>query len=209
MKVQKDYTLTYGELVDMAPMWKLINKLKSDFDVSLCNITRFYDLGSGSGRPAVAAALTLSQLSSQDAVPRNHTAHLECIGIEILPSLYDLSILAQNQWDEYQSKWKSNASCVPAAELRFYLGSIFDLSVCDWTDGDIVYVNSTCFDVSMMLKVHDIATHMKVGSIIITLSRSMIEIEALAKNIRDKCVATVDEPPTWQLLFETREQMSW
>ena len=35
MKVQKDYTLTYGELVDMAPMWKLINKLKSDFDVIL------------------------------------------------------------------------------------------------------------------------------------------------------------------------------
>ena len=195
----RDGTLTYGELASMGPIWKICQKLVSECKQNPNTIQRFYDLGSGSGRPTVAAALALKHFQSKE-----NNSTLICTGIELLPGLYDLSLLAQERWENYY------IHSIPApGNLKFHLGSILDLTVCDWSDGDLVYVTSTCFSVSMMLKVHDIATHMKVGSIIITLSRSMIEIEALAKNIRDKCVATVDEPPTWQLLFETREQMSW
>lgn len=205
MKVQKNYTLTYGELVDMSPIWKLVSKLELECGWSSSSVSRFYDLGSGSGRPVVAAALALSHHRKQSLRNLNR---FQCIGIEVLPGLYDLSLLAQAKWVEYNKVVYGDESSDSVANLQFHLGSIFDLSICDWTDGDMVFVNSTCFDVSMLLKVHDIAGGMKVGSIIITLSRSLIEIGALAQNIRSNGALT-EESPTWQLLFETREKMSW
>jgi SAM-dependent methyltransferase len=207
MKAKKDITLTYGELRGMEPLWKLLCKIDEQFsaDCKLHEVKRFYDLGSGSGRPVVAAALTLSHLRDKYTAlnPTESRVPLACVGIELLPGLYDLSVEAKERWVDHYS------SSVLPAELQFHLGSIFDLSVCDWTDGDVVFVNSTCFDVSMLLRVHDIAQGMKAGSVIVTLSRSMIEIGAIARNIRDKCASTVEQEPTWLLLFESREEMSW
>lgn len=36
--------------------------------------------------------------------------------------------------------------CGDGAEIDFVLGDITDLKSFDWTDGDILFANSTCFD---------------------------------------------------------------
>ena len=210
MNARKDFTLTYGELNSMEPMWKLLHKAHEQsttnaLSPTLSNKIKFYDLGSGSGRPCIAAALALSNIASRT----NTHPDIQCIGIEILPGLYELSLLAQEKWIEYSTKIKNSSIDKIVLNYHFYLGSIFDLTLCDWTDGDVVYVNSTCFDVKMLLQVYEISTKMKKGSIIITLSRSMIEIEAVSRNIRDKGHSTREETPVWEILFESREEMSW
>lgn len=202
MKVKRDYTLTYGELADMEPMWRVISTLINETHLNPEAVRRFYDLGSGSGRPVVSAALILVHFARATT---SGVAPMECIGVELLPGLYELSLSAKQVYDTLPTP-----SDGPRPALTFHLGSIFDLHLCDWTDGDLVYVNSTCFDVKMMLQIYAIAERMKVGSVIITLSRSMVEIGALAWNIRNQCVTTqTEEAPLWQLLFETRERMSW
>jgi hypothetical protein len=197
----------------MEPLWKLLCRIDKEHaeEVKLHEVKRFYDLGSGSGRPVVAAALTLSYLRGRylQQNPTNPGVPLTCVGIELLPGLYDLSVEAKEQWDSVYSASSSSSVDALPAELQFHLGSIFDMSVCDWTDGDVVFVNSTCFDVSMLLRVHDIAQGMKAGSVLVTLSRSIIEIGAIARNIKEKCASTVEPEPTWRLLFESREEMSW
>eukprot|EP01032_Pedospumella_encystans_P011981 gene11981-13895_t len=208
MKVNKDFTLTYGELDTMEPIWKLLHKVNTEFadQVEIHSSARkqkFYDLGAGSGRPVVAAALSLQQqiLSRQDG-----STPYTCIGVELLPGLFELSLQAQKEYQAIMTKDGADSTVCP---LEFYLGSIFDLSVCDWTDGDIVFVNSTCFDVSMLLKVYNIAEKLRVGAVMITLSRSLIEIGALNDNIKKGHACTDEEPPMWRLLFESREVMSW
>ena len=119
--------------------------------------------------------------------------------------LHQLSLQAQKEYEALNNVTPAQPFC----PLHFHLGSIFDLTVCDWTDGDIVFVNSTCFDVSMLLKVYNIAESLRVGAVMITLSRSLIEIGSLSRNIKNQCVAADEEPPTWCLLFESREEMSW
>lgn len=222
-KVQKksnDTTLTYGELDSMAPIWKVFSKLIKDFSLLEANSTdvaapwKYYDLGSGSGRPVIAAALTLQDHQSNGSTVANHS--IQCIGIEILPSLYELSIQARDKWNNAFNTHVSNlnsdddnVATIRPMHVEFVLGSIFDLDVCNWTDGDFVFVNSTCFDMTMMLRLYDMSTNMKKGSILVTLSRSMVDVGSLARNIRDKCVSEQVDPPLWRLLFESREVMSW
>jgi SAM-dependent methyltransferase len=207
MKVQKDYTLTYGELSTMEPMWRVLESLIIQSYIKLSNVQRFYDLGSGSGRPVISAAVILDHFATaahcrkpdEGSIPATH-----CVGVELLPGLFNLSLAAKLA---YESTAYYATQSRPA--VSFYEGSIFDLAVCDWTDGDIVYVNSTCFDVKMMLQIYAIAERLRAGAIMITLSRSMIEIGALARNIKNQGASSQEEDPHWKLLFETREQMSW
>lgn len=208
MKVNKDFTLTYGELDTMEPIWKLLHKVNTEFadQVEIYSSVRkqkFYDLGAGSGRPVVAAALSLQQ---QIVKRKDGSVPYTCIGVELLPGLFELSLQAHKEYQIIMAEDSANSTVCP---LEFYLGSIFDLSVCDWTDGDIVFVNSTCFDVSMLLKVYNIAEKLRVGAVMITLSRSLIEIGALSGNIKQGRACSDEAPPMWRLLFESREVMSW
>ena len=116
----------------------------------------FYSLeGSGSGYPVFAAGL-LHPFES-------------CCGIEILSSLHDLSIQGKSTWDSlYQAKYNS--------KMEFYHGSITDLTLKDWTDGDVVLANSTCFDDSLMQEIDTIAIRLRAGAYIITLSKRLTDV---------------------------------
>ena len=47
--------------------------------------------------------------------------------------------------------------CLWDIDCQMIHGSFLDLSVKDWRDADVVYVNSTCFDEELMEKIAAIA----------------------------------------------------
>ena len=60
--------------------------------------------------------------------------------------------------------------------MEFYHGSITDLSLKDWTDGDVVLANSTCFDDSLMQEIDTLAIGLRTGAYIITLSKRLSDV---------------------------------
>lgn len=163
----KTSSLTYGEICDMQSMEHVISILREESLLPCENEGIFYDVGSGSGKVVFAAALLYP--------------FAKCIGIEILSSLHGIGLIAQEHYHKFFD--------YPKIEL--YRGSILDLTVCDWTNGDVVYANSTCFSNDLFLGMAKIAMKMKKGSVMITLSQLL---------------------PSWtgfELFRETREQMSW
>lgn len=59
------------------------------------------------------------------------------------------------------------------AEIELHLGDALDLTICDWTDGDVVFANSTCFDDQLMRRLASAATALKKGTIFITLTKRL------------------------------------
>jgi len=55
-----------------------------------------------------------------------------------------------------------------ATKIEFIQGSFLDLEVHDWTDADVVLTNSVCFSASMMMKLSELGSNLKPGSIFIT-----------------------------------------
>lgn len=96
----------------------------------------FYDLGSGTGKNVIAAAV-LADFKA-------------CFGIELLKGLHDFAMINKCSWD-------SNVLMEYKPVIDFVHGSILDLSVHNWTDGDIVFANSHCFDVAMIKKLSHLA----------------------------------------------------
>ena len=58
-------------------------------------------------------------------------------------------------------------------EIKFTHGDATDLSVKDWSDGDVLFANSTCFDDTLMKKVAASAVTLKKGAIFITFTRRL------------------------------------
>ena len=188
------YTLTYGEINDMDCMRRIFLFLRSTDLLPKRGI--FYDLGSGIGRPVFGASL----LHSFD----------KCIGIELLSSLHSISMEVLNKWTDCirdDDKLRSFAYSY-AQQVNFIQGSILDSSTIDWTDGDIVFANSTCFDNIMMQTLLEISATMKIGSIFITLSQPLILTAPVI--VSDKLnEILVEEVACWRVIGVSREAMSW
>lgn len=164
----KANSLTYGEINDVQCLRHVFGYLEEHQLMSReSRESVFYDLGSGSGRVVIAAALLFP--------------FARCCGIEILTSLHGIAEMIK---DEYQRFFAS-----PVIEV--YHGSITDLALKDWTDGDIIYVNSVCFSNELFAETAQHASKMKIGSIMITLAQPLPKSSG------------------FKLLHETREQMSW
>jgi SAM-dependent methyltransferase len=160
-------SLIYGEIRDLESMEHVLAVLREHDFLPSQHECVFYDVGSGSGKVVIAAALLYP--------------FKVCRGIEILSSLHNIGLIAQKHYRKFFA--------VPAVEL--FLGSILDRTCCDWTDGDVVFANSTCFHDDLFRDMASIAQHLKIGSVMITLSQSL---------------------PAWtgfELFAETRENMSW
>jgi hypothetical protein len=54
---------------------------------------------------------------------------------------------------------------------QLFLGDFLDLSIKDWTDADIIFANSTCYDDDLMIKIGTTAVKMKKGSFFVSLTR--------------------------------------
>eukprot|EP01041_Mallomonas_annulata_P007443 gene7443-15223_t len=120
----------------------------------------FYDLGSGTGKPVVAAAI----LNNFDI----------CYGIEILEGLHTISL---EMHTEYNARGKPRLNRDIQTELSFLRGDILNMSVRDWRDGDVVFANSTCFDDALMADIAHTAVAMKRGAFFITFTKRLPSTE--------------------------------
>jgi len=116
----------------------------------------FYDLGSGTGKAVIAAAI----LYNFDI----------CCGIEILEGLYTLSLEITS---EYNSRGKAKLNREITTDVSMVKGDILDLSVKDWSDGDVIFANSTCFDDTLMAALANTAGGLKKGTFFITFTKRL------------------------------------
>ena len=65
----------------------------------------------------------------------------------------------------------SSLFLIRGSGVEFVHGDAIDFSVCDWSDGNVVFANSTCFDDALMWKLAKAATALKKGAIFITLTK--------------------------------------
>ena len=120
---ERDGTLTYGEVPysAMSDILEKIHELRMDLDPHHTSDEPFrddvfIDLGSGAGRPCLAAAISYKFKS--------------CVGIEILKSLHDQAVRAAKQYED-QVLRRDNDNRVQllhlTREIQLYHGSIFEL----------------------------------------------------------------------------------
>lgn len=164
-----DSTLTYGE-IDFVSIGEVLLTIEHRFGC-MPKGGIFYDLGSGTGKGAVAAAL-LGDFSI-------------CRGIELLEGLFNISISIKNKYDEKSAQILAEHSglfkTLPAVEL--YLNDFFQY---DWSDAGFVFANSTCFDYEMMKKIGQV--QLKNGTVGISFTKTIpgdnwIVLESIKKNM--------------------------
>ena len=118
---------------------------------------KFYDLGSGVGKGAVAAAI----LHNFDT----------CYGIEILEGLYTMSL---DVVASYNSKGKAALNVRDNhTEIIMLNGDMLDPEFKDWSDADVVFANSTCYSDTFMDQISDMALGLKQGAFVITFTKQL------------------------------------
>jgi SAM-dependent methyltransferase len=128
----------------------------------------FYDLGSGVGKPVIAAAL-LGDFQ-------------KLVGIEMLEDLHLESMRVKNLFNsDVRKLFPSKA----AVQIDFICGNLLTT---DFSDGDLVFVQSTCFNEELMEKLEQKCNELKPGSLVITGTKSL---------------------PTWQVTGMKKYKMSW
>ena len=174
---ERSNNLIYGEITNLTPFSFIFGFLSDRKEVLWGDETRvFVDLGSGTGRPVIAAALL-------------HTFEL-CIGIEFVPDLFKASLRIKSLYENLLIS--SHDSSPSAPKVDFLCGSFLNKEVYNWVEnGDVIFINSTCFDTPLMETIGSLASQMKRSSVVITLSYKL--------------------PVTagFTLLMEERFEMSW
>ena len=115
---------------------------------------RFYDIGSGTGKPVFAAALL-------------HPWNV-CRGIEVLSSLHAASLDLLATWNRPEMQALLPPWAI--AEVEFILD---DATAFPWDDADVWFANSTCFDEELMRKLALIANRMRIGTYAITFTKRL------------------------------------
>lgn len=162
-------TLTYGE-IDFISLGEIFETIKNRFNALPPNGV-FYDLGSGTGKGVIAAALL---------------GNFEyCRGIELLGSLFDISKQMKTKFEEMRNTIELDYAHLidKIPEIEFCCADIFNT---DWTDASVFLANSTCFSQSMM---NDIAeVKVKPGTVAISLTQRIpgpkwIMLESIKKGM--------------------------
>jgi hypothetical protein len=72
---------------------------------------------------------------------------LSC-GVELLPELHTIALELKRKWDQAVATLSSKGCDAPF--LEYVCGSFLSREDCDWTHGDVVFVNSHCLTDDMM-----------------------------------------------------------
>lgn len=145
-------TLSYGEII-YEPFGQILLELLPFYPQNFEHC-KFLDIGAGVGK-AVWAAFFLNLFGSYQ-------------GIEILPELHSY---CEKSIKVYNRRFHVDDDHI---KVNFSLG---DATFIDWSDSEICFIHSTCFNNTMLDRILEIAINMKRGSILITLSKSLHENE--------------------------------
>jgi SAM-dependent methyltransferase len=139
--------LTYGE-VSPESMSQLLTAIQAKPGEV------FYDLGAGTGKGVMYAAL-LSSLG-------------KCVGIELLDELFSSSILALDRYRNHV------LPMLPAErqlqQIQYRLG---DMKIEDISDADIVFAHCTCWSPDLMAAITEKFNQLKPGARVITVSKGL------------------------------------
>lgn len=138
-----DPSLTYGEITPAAVTHMLGR-------VQAVPGETFYDLGSGTGKAVIFAAM----LGMGKAV-----------GIELVPDLHDAS---QRVGDIFMEEVRPEHPAAGAVDFLF--GDMFEKDV---SDADVVFSHCTCFDDAMMARLAGKLESLKPGARVITVTKSL------------------------------------
>jgi len=141
-------SLNYGEIEFNAFFEILMNLEKMGFK---SKNKVFYDLGSGTAKPLVIARLL------QD--------YRKLVGIEIVGPLFAKGCQMVNV---FESNYLDSLAISNSILQR--KASLLDI---DWSDGDVVFCNSTAFDDNLMERMSHQAKNLKPDTIFITFTKSL------------------------------------
>lgn len=110
---------TYGEIVPSTFAQLLTFTTPAEGEI-------FYDLGCGAGKAVFCASLCFPNLSAK--------------GVELLPPMYDFCTTLKNQFVRLVSENRFFKKNIP--QVEFIQG---DLLQVDFSDGNIFFLNATCF----------------------------------------------------------------
>jgi hypothetical protein len=157
-------SLVYGEVL-FSSLARVICKY-----VPLRVGMNFYDVGSGSGRGVMLATI-LHEFK-------------RCQGIEILSGLYGAAMGVRQRYIAEFAPRKDGVAAgakvdvksvgwppeLAGPEVHFHNS---DFRLIDWSDADLVFANSTCFDEQLMTDLARQAERMRAGAIIMTLTKGL------------------------------------
>ena len=147
-----DTSLTFGEIEFggfVAVFRKLYNYGLSEVET----MSKFVDFGSSTGKAMTAAALI-------------HPIK-KCVGYEVLSGLVQLheSVLAE---------WEKNKENYPEASQEVEFEVIHgDGLQGEWSDADVVFVHSTCFDDVLMTQIASQCEKLRKGALVITVTNPL------------------------------------
>eukprot|EP00903_Cladosiphon_okamuranus_P012092 g11351.t1 len=148
--LMNDRALIYGE-VDFSNFATILREVAAMRGSKPGEI--FYDLGSGTGKAVYVARLT------QD--------YTHCVGIEILRPLHSAAQLVTNRYNAHVRGLLDRGRPQNAA---VFMGSFLEY---DWSDGDCVFANSTCFPEELMDALARQAEELKPGAILVTFTKGL------------------------------------
>ena len=164
-----DSTLTYGE-IDFKSIGEIFDTLKYRFNC-FPDGGVFYDLGSGTGKGVIAAAL-LGRFN-------------QCKGIELLESLFNLSLSMKQKFEDMKNTLMLDLGHLfdEFPDIEFSCNDFFE---CDWSDASMFLANSTCFSDEMMERLGSVKLNN--GTIAISLTQKIpgnnwIVIETIRKEM--------------------------
>jgi SAM-dependent methyltransferase len=184
-------SLGYGEITEGA-VFEIIRQIRSlncstqveKNGARKCqNIHTVVDLGSGTGRVVLAAALALQ--------PKL------VIGLEIVPTLHDVASQISHRWNnEYKLCNHKNTT-------------VLDFRCCDFTidtdwwvnKADLVFIHGTVFEDELVQNVYNICKKLKVGTWIVTVSQPLVSSR---RHICDH-----DDKLSLECISEFCVEMSW
>ena len=148
-------TLTYGE-IKFETFAELFHILKMRHGAMSEDGGVFVDIGCGIGKPVFCAALL-------------HKFN-RIVGIEILEDLYKVCIETMHLWTK---SVKPVLGEEYTQEMQFsFLNN--DVLTVDWSDANIVFMNSTCFNRSLMVDLSFKAKALAPGALVVTTTKRLI-----------------------------------
>lgn len=154
-------SLIYGE-ISFHAFVKVLSKIPLEKNA------KFFDLGSGTGKAVIAARLLFDFETVQ--------------GIEIIGSLHEVAVKIHSKFENQSEIQRLR---LPLRQNVYQHIGDFLCEDYDWfSDTDVVFINSTCFDEDLMIRITEIAENMPPGSFVITFTKPLISDQF---EIKEKC----------------------